>query len=71
MSAAALPAHPDAFLGRRRGPFDEFFDLSTWVTAIIGAVILLVVYRVVTGRGGGHPAGAAMKLPSQERKEEP
>ena len=30
---------------------DEFFDLSTWLTAIIGAVILLVLYRLVTGRG--------------------
>ncbi len=30
---------------------DEFFDLSTWLTAIIGAVILLVLYRVIAGRG--------------------
>jgi uncharacterized membrane protein YeaQ/YmgE (transglycosylase-associated protein family) len=30
---------------------DEFFDLSTWLTAIIGAIILLVLYRVVAGRG--------------------
>ena len=29
---------------------DEFFDVSTWLTAIIGAVILLVLYRLVTGR---------------------
>ena len=32
-------------------PLDEFFDLSTWLTAIIGAIILLVIYRVVAGRG--------------------
>jgi uncharacterized membrane protein YeaQ/YmgE (transglycosylase-associated protein family) len=32
---------------------DNFFDLSTWLTAIIGAIILLVIYRVVTGRRGG------------------
>jgi len=32
-------------------PMDEFFDLSTWLTAILGSIILLVVYRVVTGRG--------------------
>jgi uncharacterized membrane protein YeaQ/YmgE (transglycosylase-associated protein family) len=32
-------------------PMDEFFDLSTWLTAIVGSIILLVVYRVVTGRG--------------------
>ncbi|MGH9183865.1 MAG: GlsB/YeaQ/YmgE family stress response membrane protein [Acidimicrobiales bacterium] len=28
---------------------DEFFDLSTWLTAIAGSVILLAVYRAVTG----------------------
>ncbi len=31
-------------------PIDEFFDVSTWLAAIIGAIILLVVYRAVTGR---------------------
>ncbi len=31
-------------------PIDEFFDLSTWLAAIIGAIILLVIYRVVVGR---------------------
>ena len=31
-------------------PLDEFFDLSTWLTAIVGAIILLVAYRLVTGR---------------------
>jgi uncharacterized membrane protein YeaQ/YmgE (transglycosylase-associated protein family) len=30
-------------------PLDNFFDISTWLTAIIGAVVLLVVYRVVMG----------------------
>jgi uncharacterized membrane protein YeaQ/YmgE (transglycosylase-associated protein family) len=30
---------------------DEFFDISTWLTAIIGAILLLVVYRMVVGRG--------------------
>jgi uncharacterized membrane protein YeaQ/YmgE (transglycosylase-associated protein family) len=29
---------------------DEFFDISTWLTAIIGSVILLLVYRLVAGR---------------------
>ena len=33
-------------------PLDEFFDISTWLTAIIGAIILLVIYRMVTNRGG-------------------
>ena len=31
-------------------PLDEFFDISTWITAIIGAIILLLIYRVVVGR---------------------
>lgn len=30
-------------------PLDEFFDVSTWFTAIVGAVILLAVYRLVAG----------------------
>jgi uncharacterized membrane protein YeaQ/YmgE (transglycosylase-associated protein family) len=29
---------------------DEFFDISTWLTAIVGSVILLVLYRLVPGR---------------------
>ncbi|MBT3166203.1 GlsB/YeaQ/YmgE family stress response membrane protein [Streptomyces sp. Vc74B-19] len=35
---------------------DGFFDLSTWIAAIIGSVILLALYRVFAGRGhrGGH-----------------
>lgn len=28
---------------------DSFFDISTWITAIVGALILLAIYRVVTG----------------------
>ena len=31
-------------------PIDEFFDFSTWVAAIIGAIVLLLIYRVVVGR---------------------
>ncbi len=31
-------------------PLDEFFDISTWLTAIVGAIILLAIYRAVTGR---------------------
>ncbi|MGI8520317.1 MAG: GlsB/YeaQ/YmgE family stress response membrane protein [Actinomycetota bacterium] len=34
-------------------PMDEFFDLSTWLTAIVGSIILLLIYRMVAGRGGG------------------
>jgi uncharacterized membrane protein YeaQ/YmgE (transglycosylase-associated protein family) len=29
-------------------PLDEFFDISSWLTAIVGAVLLLVIYRVAT-----------------------
>jgi uncharacterized membrane protein YeaQ/YmgE (transglycosylase-associated protein family) len=31
-------------------PMDEFFDISSWLTAIVGAIILLVVYRMVASR---------------------
>ena len=31
-------------------PIDEFFDLSTWLGAIIGSVILLLGYRLLVGR---------------------
>jgi uncharacterized membrane protein YeaQ/YmgE (transglycosylase-associated protein family) len=31
-------------------PLDEFFDISTWLTAIVGAVLLLLVYRMATRR---------------------
>jgi uncharacterized membrane protein YeaQ/YmgE (transglycosylase-associated protein family) len=37
-------------------PIDEFFDLSTWLAAIIGAIILLVVYRMLVGRRGARGA---------------
>jgi len=30
-------------------PLDEFFDLSTWLTAIIGSIVVLVIYRLATG----------------------
>jgi len=32
---------------------DEFFDISTWLTAIIGAILLLLIYRFTVGRGRG------------------
>ncbi|MFJ4840383.1 GlsB/YeaQ/YmgE family stress response membrane protein [Streptomyces sp. NPDC088746] len=28
---------------------DGFFDLSTWIAAIVGSLILLVLYRVISG----------------------
>lgn len=32
-------------------PMDEFFDISSWLTAIVGSIILLLIYRAVAGRG--------------------
>ena len=45
LAAAIFDAHP----------LDEFFDISTWLTAIIGSIILLAIYRLVIdrNRGGG------------------
>ena len=40
LAAALFDAHP----------LDEFFDISTWLTAIIGSIILLLIYRMVVGR---------------------
>jgi len=34
-------------------PMDEFFDISSWLTAIVGAILLLLVYRMVIGRRRG------------------
>jgi len=34
-------------------PLDEFFDISTWLTAIVGAIIVLFIYRLVMGNRGG------------------
>jgi len=28
-------------------PIDEFFDFSTWLGAIIGAIVILLIYRAV------------------------
>jgi uncharacterized membrane protein YeaQ/YmgE (transglycosylase-associated protein family) len=33
-------------------PLDEFFDISTWLTAIVGSIILLALYRVIANRNG-------------------
>jgi uncharacterized membrane protein YeaQ/YmgE (transglycosylase-associated protein family) len=27
-------------------PLDEFFDVSTWITAVVGSLVLLTVYRM-------------------------
>jgi uncharacterized membrane protein YeaQ/YmgE (transglycosylase-associated protein family) len=46
LAAAIFGAHP----------LDEFFDISTWLTAIIGSIILLALYRLVVDRSGGRGA---------------
>ena len=56
------------FLARALGlgdPIDEFFDVSTWLAAIIGSMILLVIYRAVTDEGPQserRPASAGLHL---------
>jgi uncharacterized membrane protein YeaQ/YmgE (transglycosylase-associated protein family) len=30
-------------------PIDEFFDVSTWLGAIIGSIVILLIYRAVFG----------------------
>ena len=31
-------------------PIDEFFDISTWLAAIIGALIILFAWNAITNR---------------------
>jgi uncharacterized membrane protein YeaQ/YmgE (transglycosylase-associated protein family) len=41
------------FLAKALGlgePIDEFFDLSTWVAAVIGAVIILWLWSAISRR---------------------
>ena len=35
------------------GELDEFFDIGTWVIAILGALLLLGVYRLIAGNRAG------------------
>jgi uncharacterized membrane protein YeaQ/YmgE (transglycosylase-associated protein family) len=44
LAAALFDAHP----------LDEFFDISTWLTASVGANTLLLINRLDPGRRGGH-----------------
>lgn len=34
------------------GELDEFFDIGTWIIAIVGSLLLLVAYRAIAGRRG-------------------
>ncbi len=45
------------FVARALGlgdPIDEFFDVSTWLAAIVGAVALLMAWGAIAGRRAGH-----------------
>ena len=42
------------FLARALGlgdPIDEFFDLSTWAAAVVGALLILWLVSAIGGRG--------------------
>lgn len=39
------------------GDLDEFFDIGTWLIAIGGALLLLLVYRLIVGRRAGPTPG--------------
>lgn len=47
------------FIARALGvgdPIDEFFDVSTWLAAIVGAVVLLIAWGAIAGRNGRRTA---------------
>jgi uncharacterized membrane protein YeaQ/YmgE (transglycosylase-associated protein family) len=31
-------------------PIDEFFDVSTWIAAIVGGVLILLIWNAISGR---------------------
>jgi uncharacterized membrane protein YeaQ/YmgE (transglycosylase-associated protein family) len=31
-------------------PIDEFFDISTWVAAVVGALLILFIWNAISGR---------------------
>lgn len=31
-------------------PIDEFFDLSTWIAAVVGALIILWIWQAISSR---------------------
>ena len=47
------------FIARGLGlgdPIDEFFDVSTWIAAIVGAVVLLLAWGAIANRNHGRTA---------------
>jgi uncharacterized membrane protein YeaQ/YmgE (transglycosylase-associated protein family) len=35
------------------GDLDEFFDIGTWLIAIAGSILLLLIYRMLVGNRAG------------------
>jgi uncharacterized membrane protein YeaQ/YmgE (transglycosylase-associated protein family) len=31
-------------------PIEEFFDLSTWIAAVVGALVILFIWNAISGR---------------------
>ncbi|MCW2949367.1 MAG: transglycosylase [Thermoleophilia bacterium] len=44
LSAALFDAHP----------LDGFFELSSWICAIVGSIVVLGIYRMTLGAGDRH-----------------
>ena len=42
-----------------------FFNLSTWLTAIAGAAVLLLVFHLISARSGGPPVRAPLSTASR------
>jgi uncharacterized membrane protein YeaQ/YmgE (transglycosylase-associated protein family) len=45
-----------------------FFNLSTWLTAIAGAAVLLLVYHLVTSRGSGRSRSSRSSSRGRSRR---
>ncbi|HEY0186265.1 MAG TPA: GlsB/YeaQ/YmgE family stress response membrane protein, partial [Cellulomonas sp.] len=33
-------------------PLEDFFSIQTWLLAIVGSIVVLVIYGLLTGRKG-------------------
>jgi uncharacterized membrane protein YeaQ/YmgE (transglycosylase-associated protein family) len=47
--AGALLGGFAAWLVGAGDPIDEFFDVSTWIASIVGAVVILAIYAALGG----------------------
>jgi len=53
LSIVLIAADAGGFLASVLGfgdPIDEFFDLSTWLAAIAGALVILFAWNAIEGR---------------------